>query len=433
MDRSSSSQSKLYTLEFASASDHLNLRTGESFVESDTVQTSYLLLELPPELLDPIQQRLTCKPGDSVKSDFTLELCGNDDEEAVLTTSDQTYALRTVENSNSVMICGVAPNLNEDEKLAVKVMKVVHETIEATNVTDFPGNRLDRIKQLLQSHLYMGESHEGKRSNTIAESDLPPVSFASLCHDIRASGAEIQKRLTQVLVGLLNALDELGVGPHEDCALGPLLEILMARRDINQSVALQILSRYTSAPLTVTSPFDSFDQHQTIRFQTQKIINLIGLSILLSIKPAKVDPSNPKDSRYIQSIKLSSFLAAWRTQVGDQRAHFCVLDQLQSHSILSYDGNSLIVVPLDKLSSDPKTRMSQLFEIRPKWKPDELERFVIPITGGGKKKKLDELILKYCRKIKENEAAQPNLGSKPIQTKGKQTSETIWLTARNKW
>ncbi|KNE99743.1 hypothetical protein, variant [Puccinia striiformis f. sp. tritici PST-78] len=444
-----------HIIKFASPSHHQeifysNIHPSD---EDELVKTSYLLLDLPPELLDPVTKQL--KGQDASNVDLQMELRGRDGDEVVLTTPGKTFQLRTVQNSNSVMICGTSVSDKDNDNLSLTVMKVVHETIELGDVTIFPGNRLERVKELLQPHLYTGESNEAQRliEDSKCQDVPPPVTLSSLSEHVRASDSEIQDYLRQqihvvdiggylrmislgylstILSGLLKSLDELGIGHNEHFAIGPVIDIITSRLDIQPAALLQIFNK-SFLDFKIHKPYDSFDPNQKARLKSQEVVNLIGLAQLLCIKPTKLESThNLKDNRYIQKINCESFVATWKSKLPESFFEYCLIDNLSSHSILSNDQKSLIVIPIDKLSLEPKIRMSQLFEIQAKWKIDEIERFLLPVTGGGLKKKFDELVLKFCRKIKEP-TIDPNSHSKQQNSKDSKGSETIWLTARNNW
>ncbi|EFP78277.1 hypothetical protein PGT21_010687 [Puccinia graminis f. sp. tritici] len=445
-----SSSQEPHIIRFASPNHHQEIFNSNIHPTDDDelVNTSYLLLDLPPELLEPVKKQL--QGHDTGNADLQMELRGRNDDEVVLTTPDKTFQLRTVQNSNSVMICGTGSLDDENQKLGLTVLKVIHETIELSDVTSFPGSRLDRIKELLQPHLYSGETNEAvRRAEDSDSTDAPiPVSLSFLSQQIRASDSEIQDYLRQlhvielggslrmislgylstILSGILKSLDELGVGPHEQFAVGPVVDIITSRLDIHQAALLQILHKF-SIDFKIHEPYDSFDPNQNASLKLQEVVNSIGLAQLLCIKPTKIESNhNPKDHRYIQKMNVESFLATWTSKLPEGLSEHCSIESLSSHSILSNDQKNIIVIPIDKLSLEPKMRMSQLFEIQPKWKIDQIERFLTPITGGGMKKKFDELVLKFCRKIKEPSASQSKQNSK-----NSNAPETVWLTARNKW
>ncbi|POW06225.1 hypothetical protein PSTT_09081 [Puccinia striiformis] len=391
-----------HIIKFASPSHHQeifhsNIHPSD---EDELVKTSYLLLDLPPELLDPVTKQL--KGQDASNVDLQMELRGRDGDEVVLTTPGKTFQLRTVQNSNSVMICGTSVSDKDNDNLSLTVMKVVHETIELGDVTIFPGNRLERVKELLQPHLYTGETNEAQRliEDSKCQDVPPPVTLSSYLSTLGY--------LSTILSGLLKSLDELGIGHNEHFAIGPVIDIITSRLDIQPAALLQIFNKFF-LDFKIHKPYDSFDPNQKARLKSQR-----------------------SNNRYIQKINFESFVATWKSKLPESFFEYCLIDNLSSHSILSNDQKSLIVIPIDKLSLEPKIRMSQLFEIQAKWKIDEIERFLLPVTGGGLKKKFDELVLKFCRKIKEP-TIDPNSHSKQQNSKDSKGSETIWLTARNNW
>lgn len=68
-----------------------------------------------------------------------------------------------------------------------------------------------------------------------------------------------------------------------------------------------------------------------------------------------------------------------------------------------------------RLSTDPATRFSELFSLKPRWRDTEMLQFLSPdeISGGDVKKR-DAVVLKFVRKVKEKDGS------------------TTW-TARNLW
>ncbi|EGG09095.1 uncharacterized protein MELLADRAFT_61341 [Melampsora larici-populina 98AG31] len=455
---SSSTSNQSHSLKFIEPQDHLNHYPISS--QSDLNPTSsghrisYLLLELPPVLLNPIKEQLN---NPSNQNQNQLELRGRLEDDLVLTTKDKTYSLRTIQNSNSVMICKTIPDSININLSSLEVLQTVNETIEIFDVTSFPGTRLERIKELLQPWSYSGEDEEEKRMGYMNDDDhsIEPITFQSLSNETRASDEEIKQFLSvlnviklkdslrilnlsylaEILKEIIDSSLELGFKLDEPFMIEPLVEIVSVKMNISTSVLLQVLSWYdTRQASTTETPQDlSLDSKTTISFDINKIVTVIGLSLLLSIKPTQVEPMNPRNNKTIQTTPIESFLTDWKTRIGEPYSdQYCSIDSLKTHSIISSDQKNLIIVPIEKLSSEPKTRMSQLFEIRNKWKMEELERFVKPITGGGVKKQMDELVLKYCRKIREKESIKVLDASLTKEFK-METVDVVWLTARNNW
>lgn len=69
--------------------------------------------------------------------------------------------------------------------------------------------------------------------------------------------------------------------------------------------------------------------------------------------------------------------------------------------------------PISHLSPDPSTRFTELFSIKSRWEESEMVRFLDDLVGGEKKKR-EAMVLKFVRKVKENDGTM------------------IW-TARNLW
>ncbi|KAG0142225.1 hypothetical protein CROQUDRAFT_50634 [Cronartium quercuum f. sp. fusiforme G11] len=440
MERSTSLD-QTHSLRLVDPHDHLQhfpLPSTSAFLSPTSTsahpQISYLLLELPPDLLKPIKDHLL--QNDHGTALCPMELRGRLDDELVLTTSDKTYSLRTVQNSNSVMVCGTTPELGTG-RVSLEVLKTVNETIEIVDVTALPGSRLERVAELLRHSIYRGEEEEKRR----AAEGGSAVTFEQLSSETRASDAEIRSELVrlnvveyasglrmvsraylaEILGGVLGAIIELGFEPHEPLALSGLVELVCVQKNVHPPVLSQILGWYVSGLET------PLDLEQSVTLDIGRIVTAVGLSLLLCIRPTKLEPMNPRCTKLVQTVPVESFLISWKARVGNAYGdQYCSIDSLNTHSILSVDQKHLTVVSVDTLSSEPKTRMSQLFEIRGRWRMDELERFVRPLTAGGVKKKWDELMLKYCRKIKEKESVKGEGGKIEV-------IEVVWLTARNNW
>lgn len=455
---SPSTSNQSHSIKFIKPQDHLQhyATSSDSNLDSSSSdhRISYLLLELPPALLNPIKAQLA---DPSNQNQNQLELRGRLEDDLVLTTKDKTYSLRTIQNSNSVMICTTVPDPNHHHLPSLEVLQTVNETIEVYDVTSFPGTRLDRIKELLQPWAYRGEDEEEKRMVHIKETNnsLEPVTFDTLSNETRASDEEIRQYLSvlnvvelkdslrilnlgylaEILKEIIDSSLELGFKLDEPFMIEPLVEIVSVKMNIHTTVLLQVMSWYDTRQSSTTEKLQPFslDSKATISFDIHKIVTVIGLSLLLSIKPTKVEPMNPRCNKTIQTTPIESFLKDWKTRVGETYAEqYCSIPSLKTHTIISSDQKNLIIIPIENLSSEPKTRMSQLFEIRHKWKLDELESFVKPITGGGVKKQMDELVLKFCRKIREKETIMVPDSTASTGFRN-ETVDVIWLTARNNW
>jgi len=158
---------------------HFSDLPGSSLPSSS--RSTYQLLSLPPALLS-----LLTSPSSS--SDSTpLEIRGDPTDSAALVTPTQTYALRGVQNSNSLCICSsgleggsgglwfnyLGHDVDEDKEeedmdeegrprkrlkqdSSIEIESVLHETLEA--VAGVP--RTEKLVGLLNGCNYTGEQNE---------------------------------------------------------------------------------------------------------------------------------------------------------------------------------------------------------------------------------------------------------------------------------
>lgn len=445
------------------------LRFADAAPDHATTTTSYSLLELPSELLSLLRS-----PSYSPSGPSRLELRGLANDEAVLVTGAATYALRSVQNSNSVMIVRADEGpRQEDQGLGLEVLHTVGETVEAVEVTKIVGDRLARLEELLDGTEYHGvedeedqERRRGKkrRLNGHADSletaseaqrpgsnghqptsdpdEVPHITFETLQDQLRASDAEIfaalrrsravtigptlrripDSVLTKFLSSVLTALTALGISPPENQVdKQALLDSLDEDAFVSRQAAEGILQWYASSDET------SSDR---LKLDLQALVTDLGRCVLFGHATGR-------------PIPIRNFLYEWHTQVGGSTsdcASFCDPSLLSSDAIfksptsaLDTSGETIVPFPASELSPDPATRMRQLFAIREKWKEGDLKPFLLSLAGG-EGKKVDALVLKYCRKIKEKVPVP-----KPAAAKGKgkaaepETVEVTWLSARNNW
>lgn len=131
------------------------------FSSNSSARPTYSLLTLPPSLLALLSSPLT---SDS------LEIRGHTNDAAVLVSPSQTYALRGVQNSNSLLLCssGLGERFGEDEEVAgghvrlerkegtVVISATLHETLEVIPTVA----RTERLESLLRGSEYSGEDAE---------------------------------------------------------------------------------------------------------------------------------------------------------------------------------------------------------------------------------------------------------------------------------
>ena len=110
---------------------------------------SFRLLQLPPDL---------CKLIESTTDDPSICIKGNPSEDAVLCTSDKTYAIRSVALSNSVLV--VSPT-HEENRVVIRDQR--HEILEVLPCLP----RLHKLGSLLRGREY-DEGHEDEDDEMVS-------------------------------------------------------------------------------------------------------------------------------------------------------------------------------------------------------------------------------------------------------------------------
>ncbi|GAA6063798.1 hypothetical protein JCM10212_005961 [Sporobolomyces blumeae] len=198
-----------------------------------TDRSTYQLLALPPSLVS----LLSTDPSDN-PSFSLLEIRGDESDQAALVTPSQTFALRGVQNSNSLCVCSSGPDGGSDGKWfregrtgpearprkrakidagrddggenggsddddddddddeegdranhEIEIEAVLHETLEA--VVTVP--RTDKLVGLLRGTEYAGESSQGPTSSSPSKR----TTFDSLRSRVPASDAELRAALVR--------------------------------------------------------------------------------------------------------------------------------------------------------------------------------------------------------------------------------------------
>ncbi|GAA5954649.1 hypothetical protein JCM3765_003842 [Sporobolomyces pararoseus] len=410
-----------------------------------TDRSTYQLLALPPALLSLLTS--------TDSSDSTpLEIRGDPTDSAALVTPTHTYALRGVQNSNSLCICssgeqggsrgkwfnksgGLLDSRDESEsenddmedetrprkrvKENIEIEAVLHETLEAVVGVA----KTDKLAGFLKGCEYRGE---------VVEVESPPtkqISFDDLRSRLPASDAEIRIALTklrvvdlddslrpvptsfllQVLPSLLSTLPLPAVLAHpttkprktKSSTAAKGKEKMVSEADEPDLVdALDSVDCGRLVALAVLGWFgDRVDEREgRWKFEIEKIVRELGIVLLADGGFGK----QPSDA----------FLAKWKELCGGF-APVCDVALLSGvHIFQPPPLNTIQYLPSSSLSSDPATRFSELFSLKSRWPEAEMGLFIDDLTAGDKKKR-DALVLKFVRKVKEKD-------------------ETFW-TPRNLW
>ncbi|GAA5858827.1 hypothetical protein JCM1840_006575 [Sporobolomyces johnsonii] len=404
---------------------------------------SYRLLALPPALLSLLTS------SDSYAS-APLEIRGDASDSAVLVTPTQTYALRGVQNSNSLCVCssgadggsggkwfgsGAGGDEDRDEedgrpskrrRETIEIETVLHETLEAV-----PGvARTEKLDGLLKGCEYRGE---------VAEDESPPtrrITFDTLRSRLPASDAEIHAALAkhrtvtlssclrpvpasfrlQILPSLLSTLPLPAALAHPGKAKKSKSKASEAKgkepmyAEAEEQDLLEALDAVDCGEAVAREVVRWFGEKvaggkERWKLAVEKVVKEVGI-VLLADGGFGQQPIDP-------------FMARWKELCGGF-APVCDLSLLAgTHLVRPAPLSTIQYLPSSSLSPDPATRFAELFALAPRWLEAEMGLFIDDFTGGDKKKR-DALVLKFVRKVKDKD-------------KGVGGGETTWWTPRNLW
>ncbi|GAA5852479.1 hypothetical protein JCM9279_003463 [Rhodotorula babjevae] len=421
--------------------------------------TSYQLLALPPALL-----ALVTASAASGSSTPPLEFRGDPADSAVLVTPTQTYAVRGVQNSNSLCVCAsgegsrrgrnhwfVPGSTGDDEDPlegsdgeparkkprheAVEIEAVLHETLEAV-----PGvARTDKLDSLLKGAEYLGDAAEEAVNQ---DQDAPRFTFDSLRAQLPASDAEILTALSRRRVVTLD--DHLRPLPPSfllailpsllstlplpaNLAHGPAAASKKKDKGKGKDVKPPVLA--AAAPAQVL-PAEALEADLLDALDAVDCGNEVVARQLLACFGDELDVAGKKRWRLdaaqlVKEVGVAllagggfgqqphdAFLERWKSLAGGF-APVCTLSLLAGlHLYRAPPISTVQYLPPSSLSPDPAARFAELFSLKPKWLEADMSLYIDDLTGGDKKKR-DALVLKFVRKVKDK--------------------DTTWWTARNLW
>ncbi|GAA5912422.1 hypothetical protein JCM8208_005165 [Rhodotorula glutinis] len=423
--------------------------------------TSYQLLALPPALL-----ALVTASAESGSTTAPLEFRGDPHDSAVLVTETQTYAVRGVQNSNSLCVCAsgtgdatrrgrkhwfvpgsgdeqVDAALEDDGEPArkkarheaIEIEAVLHETLEAV-----PGvARTDKLDGLLKGAEYLGDAAEEAAET---DQDAPRFTFDSLRARLPASDAEIRTALSRRRVVTLDG-DLRPLPPSFLLAIFPsILSTLPLPANLAHGPAAASKKKdkgkgKEAKPLVPAAAASA----QVLHAEALEVDLLDALDAvdcgnedvarqLLGWFGDEVEVGGKKRWRLdaaqlVKEVGVAllagggfgqqphdAFLERWKSLAGGF-APICTLSLLAGlHLFRPPPVSTVQYLPPSSLSPDPAARFAELFSLKPKWLEADMSLYIDDLTGGDKKKR-DALVLKFVRKVKDK--------------------DSTWWTARNLW
>ncbi|MCO5584875.1 hypothetical protein L7F22_038807 [Adiantum nelumboides] len=387
----------------------------------------YHLMELNADLTKLIediskdeqrQKRKRIREGDEeegeLRSKPTLCIKGRKADEAVLCTDTQTFMIRQVTQSNSLLLCSLEEREPESSTANVSVRDNIVEILELVPIVA----RVSRLTSLLENSAYSGED-EDEEEDEITKKRYTPQQVASI---VQASPLELKKGfkeahileldghlrmisnsyLFEALRTLLAHIDRLSLSTDR-ILLQPAVAALRSTNEMRKEVAEEMLRSWFGNPMTNKEGDDSTDtitqndikkEEEIIVLDTLRISQFIGLQLLET--HAKGKP-----------MEMETFTGKWKDGLGATLGgseNALDINLLQGNYLLTpapplapskLQPLSIEFFAASSLPLDISSRFQRLFSIRSQWIGEDLKPFLQDVAVDAKKR--DALLLKFAR------------------------------------
>ncbi|GMK57313.1 hypothetical protein CspeluHIS016_0401470 [Cutaneotrichosporon spelunceum] len=351
----------------------------------------YQLLELPPDIFKAVEGGQTA----------SLTIKGRPSDDAVLCTSDKTYALRGVSISNSLLVLRPPPSSTGE----LLIRDIRHEVLECVPAA----GRTERLYTLLRDSAWRGVGHppwpervgdKRKRMKRYTRAQLSSV--------VQASEAELERALRDANIVEVQGYMLL-LRPPE---LSSLLSLLLALLTVHSTEA---------EGDTPTAPAEAImaalaGDHDVQSDLSRSVMDLFG-SLVGDEWTADVSAVVRELGRGLLAAQgtvpqpLNVLLSQWTSAAGAFEAHVA-LDLLAGSYLLrdpppaaSVREQLVEYFPVHTLSANVPTRFADLFLTRARWRPDDMIPFLRGLYPEGDSKARDKLVAKHIRVVKEREGA----------------------------
>ncbi|XP_063919586.1 sister chromatid cohesion protein DCC1 [Zophobas morio] len=343
------------------------------FTKNNLYNNDYKILELDQHLLEVL------------KEGQTLYIKGDDDENVVLCTDNQTYDVTGAETSNSLLVVNnlnFYDNLKLETERKFKTVTVAGIFYEYLAVT--PGKpHIGKLMELLNKSLYKGPEHEYE----VKEDDL--YSFDDLNNKIQASEKELKDILNNLtIVTINNKIRLLDVEFHFR-ALSYMLKLIDENSwgldEIDYEETLTSLKDIIPEEILI-SLFDKYAEESQI---------IDGLQ-LYQYKESDICKFFAQILLYAaDKFNLNEFLQAWKDSVPegmipheDLLYGIAIIDRKSTPNIIS-------AFPEDSLPEDINARFGVLFRVKDKWTVPEITPYIQRLATP--KMDVNALLAKFAR------------------------------------
>ncbi|KAJ9050660.1 Ctf8p and Ctf18p associating protein [Entomophthora muscae] len=350
------------------------------FTEEVASDDHFLLVEIPHDLLSKF--RSLCSSGAS--KDEKLYIKGRPNDEAVLCSEDRTYALKSAQTSNSLLISKISkgPGLHYNK---LEVIHSLKSTIETARISP----RLHRVKEVLLPSLYKGTTEKYLQKDKIKFYALQELQAEVQASDLELSDM-LQRLRVLTLDGVLRLVD-LDYMYEIVCLILECAEAFsFPLEEMDLNLLLEKLSDHEIAPPLISHCLYSVSEllsNGCCKLIESEVSRVLGEKILKSL----TEPTTVWD-----------FLERWSKDLPasyqPSMDHLQGLYYLDEDNVLDMSDNNYVhYFSAIDLSFEPKLRFKEIFNQKPRWTPSEIAPFVIDLIPSRDPKELNGFLLRFCR------------------------------------
>lgn len=343
-----------------------------------------------------------------------VTLRGQLNEDAVLCTESNTYAVKFVGTSNTVFLIPPTDQFgqnanNSDSKISApkvvaSVIKVAPGNMELVEVSP----RLDKLKFLLSENplrcdnLFEVEDFEGSESN----GKIGLYKWSDLVERVQASDAELFAGLKALSAVEINGYWRVVDEKYMDEVLNVLLQ-----NSVLNDWSLNSLNEDAVIGVLETDGFPRPLAEHCLQVYGSKVDEETGLSSVWKLDEKRVCLHFAKGIlRGGKKKKLESFMDDWNRKIPD--GMIARFDMLEGEVLTERIGVEkwVYAFSVSSLPYNPAERFQMLFHERPKWEWNDLQPYIKDLRVPGLSS--EGLLLKYTRRSQPTAEAEPIFSSK---------------------
>ncbi|KFM81496.1 Sister chromatid cohesion protein DCC1, partial [Stegodyphus mimosarum] len=336
-------------------------------------QDDIVLLELNPEL----KEQVTGKKVLTIRGDL--------EDTAVICTENQTFEIKEVETSNSLLLM---PELILPEKCQDKEEKVVEQNISGVfhnyyEVRPFKPN-FRKLRIMLERNAYRGKEYE-------EENLYDKVTVESLLDIVQASEGELKAALVEMPTCIIDGSIRILDFDYKFSVFSSIMDIIESKSlPVNKIPKESVLDA-----LDDSEPKEIYDQCFSWFTQETGDMDESGKKLYALDETSVCKLYAEVLLRSVGKFHLDDFLKSWQRSVPEGMK--CDLRQLRGIALADRISTPEVIFyfPSYDLPENIKERFEKLFKIKEKWAYEEIYPYLEDLASA--KNDVKSLLIKYTR------------------------------------